>query len=148
LRERIKLSLFYNWIANYEGPTCTAGLLRIFLAVVILARWAQYCRIDFDVDSLSIFVNFLFFIVVPCMLVGFYTKLSTFLTFCCLFLLYYVIPFRPWFIDHHEYLIMISTFYLVFAPCHKSLSIDRYIQLLQAVKEKYQRQRNTPIFGH
>lgn len=136
-----------SWCTEFEGSTRAIGLLRIALAAIILIRYGNEIAF-FAVDDIrhAVLAAY-FFLLVPLMLIGAYTRLTVPLVAGLLFCMYFLFGFQPdkvgW-NHHHSYLLMISVVFLSFTPCGRSYSLDRYRSVREA---EHGRQATKPEYG-
>ena len=135
------LKNFYTWAILSEGSSRTSALIRIGLAFIIWARWGKELAI-FNADlPYGFLFSILFYTSTTLMLIGYYSNLSTFIAGVVTLTMYYYHGFtlgnEPW-THHHTYLLAISTFLCSFTPCGKSYSLDRYLEVKKAIKNKFE----------
>lgn len=127
-----------NWAICSETSSRTSGIIRIGLALLIWARWSKEFGF-FNSFSLKypLFAVF-FFISTASMLIGFYSRFSTFMAALSTLTIYYYFGSRlgigGW-DHHHTYLLAISTLFCSLTPCGKSYSLDRYLAVKEALKK-------------
>jgi len=127
-------------VIHFQGSTRPIALIRIGLVFLMWNRWAKefalfhypYYR---QTEISQVWVGIPFFVFSLFMLIGFWTRLSTFIVSLCLLFTYYYIGFvvgmEPY-IHHHIYALAIMTCLLALTPCGRSLSLDRWIAIRRA----------------
>lgn len=130
-----KLGAKLTHIANRQGSSRAAGLLRIGIAALALVRWGEDVAL-FNADSPGLLIlSPLFFIFAIAMLAGFRTKTATFgltLVLGVFYFLYgHALGMAEW-AHHHTYILLIATALLNASPCEKSYSVDRWLALQRA----------------
>jgi uncharacterized membrane protein YphA (DoxX/SURF4 family) len=121
--------------AGYVGSTRPIALIRI--AVPLLA-WAEYGfelvmfrdpRWTIRLIALSMFASTLM------LLVGWMTRVAAIWAALSLTLLFLVVGDyygREYFVHHHSYMLLLSTWLLALSPCGKSYSVDRWLAVRRA----------------
>jgi hypothetical protein len=110
-------------------------LIRIGLAALIWARWANQLVL-FRNPELAYYVLVpIFFVASTAMLVGFASRWSTALagitTLTMVYYFGYVLGREPW-THHHTFLLAFSTLLCALTPCGRSYSLDRWFAVRRA----------------
>ena len=123
------------WCTERQGSTRAVGLLRIALALIILARYGREVGFFAAQSSGYFLLGMYLFALTGLMLVGYCTRAATALTAATLVVMYFVFGHLPgqfgW-NSHHSYLLMISVIFLSCTPCGRSYSLDRYLAVRRA----------------
>jgi hypothetical protein len=123
------------WGIDHEGSTRAVGLLRIALALIILARYGREVAF-FAADNVGYaMLGAYIFVLTPLMLVGLYARAATAMvaaTLVCMYFLFGPLPDQTGWNHHHSYILMISVVFLAFTPCDRSYSLDRYFAVRRA----------------
>jgi hypothetical protein len=118
-----------------EGSSRPAAILRIGLALVILARFSEELTFRGAMDPVRFTIIVAFWIAVVAMLVGWRAQLATGLTGIILAVGVWrfgqVQNMAGW-THHHVYLLLAATLSTALTPCGRSYSIDRWRALARA----------------
>ncbi len=125
-------------IALRQGSTRAAALVRIIIALLILAKWSEEFAL-FRADHIGLIVlSPIYFGAALLMLAGFRTKAAVFAMSLVLGLLYFgygkLGGVHEW-AHHHCYMLLAVTALLNGAPCEKSYSVDRWLALRRAARQ-------------
>lgn len=124
--------------AEPEQSTRPIGLLRIALALIILARFAAELTFFNTLEASGLILCLLFFTVTIMMLAGYMTRIATACVAGSLFEIYFTGSYgnsvTQW-NHHHVYLLMSATTLLACTPCDRSYSVDRYRALRNAERK-------------
>ncbi len=119
-----------------EGPTDLVSLLRIGLALIIWCRWGTEMAYYWRPHPEMWVMDTVFFLASTAMLVGFWSRTSTFITAATLFTgwLYFapVHGMNSEFTHHHTRILMAANLFLAFTPCGGSWSLDRWLAVRKA----------------
>lgn len=107
-------------LADYPGSTRSVALIRIGVALVAWAEWAD----DLDLRSVGWFLSLLFYSTTGLMLVGFLSQIATFVASVAMWVALSTVPGA---MHHHTYLMAMATTCLALTPCGRSFSVDRWL---------------------
>ena len=127
-----RLKPFYRWALCSYGSTRAAALIRIGLALLIWARWADEMVLLRATDTAAIFCSVGFFLTSTLMLAGYWSQVTSLATGLLLLVLYIL---RPSWQHHHTYLLIISTILVALTPCGRSYAVDRWLALRRAKRQ-------------
>lgn len=120
------------WCFGYVGSSRSSALLRIGLGVIIWSRFTAkriLCE-STGVADVAFFISFFLFSTM--MLIGWYARISSFITAMILFCFHYGVIGEQM-SSHHIHLLCIATLICSFTPCGHSYSLDRYLFLKKGV---------------
>ena len=124
-----------RFLTEYPGSTRAVGLMRFFWALILWSRWADELLPFRQMSPDHWLMGALFFIGTSGMVVGFYSRISTFLTGCLTLYMVFVVGhiqgMESW-THHHTTFLAIGTFVLAFTPCGRSFSLDRWLAIQRA----------------
>ena len=123
-------------IANREGSSRPAALVRILIVLLVLVKWGEDAAFFSAGAPGLIFVSPLFFVLSGMALVGFRTKPALLGLSLILAFFYFAGPKigqSEWG-HHHAYMLLLAVALLSGAPCEKSYSVDRWLALAEARK--------------
>ena len=132
---------FLTDVVYYRGSTRAAAILRIGFILVIWRKYGGTMVLTSamrDVSLLPFILPFWLFTVMA--FIGYYARFSTLasggicLAMYSWFGIYQGIS-EPW-VHHHTYLVSVLTFLLGFTDCGRSLSLDRWLAVREARREK------------
>jgi hypothetical protein len=128
-----------RWTVDYEGSTRSVALMRIGLALIAWARYAEELSFHRHLEWDFSMVGASFFVSSTLMLFGVCSRFSTAWTGATLlFGTYAHLGFQrgiePW-THHHTYLLCIATCLLALTPCGGSYSWDRWRAVVRAERE-------------
>ncbi|MDP2307204.1 MAG: HTTM domain-containing protein [Pseudomonadota bacterium] len=124
-----------DWLVWDEGSTRPAALLRIALALLLWDRWARdflLFRIEAPVDFA---IALSFYVATSLLLVGLWTRVAvvwTAITMLVVFFYQGVFQRVEAYTHHHTWLLVCMSVLLVFTPCERSFSVDRWRALRRA----------------
>lgn len=124
-----------RWTDAPEQSTRAVGLIRIALGFVVLTHFANDLTVFNAVDPSGLLLGPLFFVVTGMMIVGYMARIATAWVAASILVIYltgqYGNSVAQW--NHHQvYLLLSATILLVFTPCGRSYSVDRYRAARQA----------------
>jgi hypothetical protein len=129
------IDIFLRWGAEARGSTRPLGLIRIGIAVVLLARFGNELSL-YQGESISfVALGIAFFACTSMMLVGFKTQAATAaVALTLVFMHFYMgrVEGQPGWDSHHIYLLIVSTGLLAMSPCGQSYSLDRFLAVTKA----------------
>jgi hypothetical protein len=121
--------------ANREGSTRAVALVRILIVLLVLVKWGEDLAFFRAPAPGVLFLSPLFFLCCALALVGYRTKAALAGLTAILALLYFwfgkTLGVHEW-AHHHAYMLLCVTALLNGAPCEKSYSVDRYLDVLRA----------------
>lgn len=127
----------FEWALNSETSSRTSAIIRIGLALLIWARWSKELAFFNTFSLYNPLIALFFFTSTTAMLIGFYSRLSTFFSALSILIIYYYygskLGIGGW-DHHHTYLLAVSTLFCSLTPCGKSYSLDRYLTVRKALK--------------
>lgn len=126
------------WALDSEGSTRPAALLRVALALVLWARFADELAPYRVRNPEELALGLTFFAGSTLMLLGLWTRIATATTAATLVALFYGFGLhlgRLGWIHHHTYLLMWATILCALTPCGRSLSVDRWRALRRAERD-------------
>lgn len=133
-REATALSLIgLRPLLARPGHTVLPALMRIGLALDVLATFARAMRPRHDSEALHLILLALFWLAVPAMLAGWWARTSTAITGVLLLVGYYGLGVfgghRAAWDHHHTYILIAGVVLLALTECGRSLSVDRWLAL-------------------
>lgn len=115
---------------NTEGSSRTSALIRIGLAALVWARFGGELLLYKHDSPEDVVFAITVFLISTCMFVGFYSRISSFLTGFLVFFIYYgygvAFGYEPW-THHHVYLLAIGCVLTALTPAGNSYSLDRWL---------------------
>jgi hypothetical protein len=120
-----------------EASSRPAALVRIGLALVLLARFADELTFRGAMDGVRFGVVVAFWVAVCAMLVGWRSRVSTAVTAVVLSIgvwRFGQLQNQPGWTHHHVYLLLAATLCTAIAPCGRSYSIDRWRAVKRAAR--------------
>ena len=123
-----------RWSVDWEGSTRVAGLIRVFLAMILWARFGRDNILFWDLSWSGLACSAAFFATSTAMLLGVRARWSTAAAgLVALYMVYVVGPtkFEPW-THHHTTLLAHVVCLCALTPCDRSYSLDRWWALRRA----------------
>jgi hypothetical protein len=117
----VPLSARWHALLTREASSRVAGLLRIGLALIALARFADDLLPMRDHRPASLAIHLAFYVSTLTMLVGYRARAAT---ACAGLTQLALASTEGW--HHHTYLLASVTLWLVLTPCDRSYSLDRW----------------------
>lgn len=129
------LQRFADWAVGSVGSSRSSALIRICLGFLIWNRFA-YDQLPYKHElGWQTAFSLLFFAATTLMILGVYSRLSTFVAGAATFSFYFyfglVLDHEPY-THHHTYWLGIATVLCALTPCGRSFSIDRWFAVRQA----------------
>jgi uncharacterized membrane protein YphA (DoxX/SURF4 family) len=124
-----------SWATDRPGSTRIASLLRIGLALLLWSRWASPHLPFRDLSPERLAIGAIFFASTTLMLVGLWSRISTFVAGCtAMGFVYYLGWYRGFepYQHHHTTFLAMCVFLLAFTPCGGSYSVDRWRRVRRA----------------
>lgn len=119
-----------------EGPTDVVALMRIGIALLVWTRWGTQLAYYWRPGPEHWALDTVFFIASTAMLVGFWSRTSTFVTALTLFIgwlhFYPEHGMKDEFEHHHTRILMAANLFLALTPCGGSWSVDRWLAIRKA----------------
>lgn len=109
----------------------TYDILRIFLPLILWAKWASVFRFFNTNDTVFLLTGIIFYISSLFMFIGLYSRVANILLAICCLWIYYGLGVNGSYYDfvhHHTYLLCIAIWILMWAPTGKLFSVDKYNQ--------------------
>jgi hypothetical protein len=129
------LGRLWRWLVWDEGSTRPAALLRIALPLLLWDRWARDFLLFGLETPVDLAIGLSFFASTTLLLVGLWTRVAvvwTALTMLVVFFHLGVAQGLEAYTHHHRWLLVCTSVLLVFTPCERSFSVDRWWWLLRA----------------
>lgn len=122
-------------VLRFSGSTRPVSLLRIALALLVWARWAELMRPAHNLEPWRLAVTTVFWLVTPLMLVGLWSRASTAATGLLLLVVFFgfgVLDGQVGLVEHHTWLLTFGVCLLALTPCGGSFSVDRWFAVRRA----------------
>ena len=120
-----------------EASSRSSALLRIGLALVVWTRLAQDMLLFKEATQLGLLRSVAFYVLTTAMLIGWRSRVTTFLTGVMLYAFYHYWGQgqgrEPW-THHHIYVLAASVTLTSLTPCGRSYSLDRWLAVRRAEK--------------
>ncbi len=130
-----------DWLLRFESSTRSVAVMRIFIVANVWARWGNDHVLYRDLNPEALLSGMLFFVASTCAFFGIFTRVAmAFLAATTMYFVYvvgHVYGHEPY-THHHTTLLANACLLLSFAPCGRSLSVDRWFALRKAEKENTQ----------
>lgn len=127
-----------HWLLKSEGSTRPLALMRIFLVANLWARWGDERVLFRDLNPEPMLASTIFFLSTTAAFFGMFTRVSMAVVALVINYFVYVVGHvyghEPY-THHHTTLLANACFLLALAPCGRSLSVDRWIELNRAEKQ-------------
>lgn len=123
--------------AMAEASTRSAALIRITLALCVWTRFAREMILVNNLTQLGLLRAVAFYTLTTAMLIGWRSRLTTFLTGALLFSFYHYwgqdLGHEPW-THHHVYALAVGVVLTSLTPCGRSYSLDRWLASRKAMR--------------
>jgi uncharacterized membrane protein YphA (DoxX/SURF4 family) len=126
---------FLHWLFWDEGSSRTAGLLRIALPLLLWDRWASDLILYKAKDELTLLVAISFYLSTLLLLFGIASRFTAAWTAATMLVHFYWLGVGhavDAYTHHHAFLLVCYSVLLVFTPCGRSFSVDRWLALRRA----------------
>jgi hypothetical protein len=127
---RALIGRLWRWALVEEGSTRPVALIRIGLALLIWTRWASNFLLYKATSAVDLAIGLSYFASTTLLLVGACSRAAAAWTAGTLLVLFFHLGGD--YIHHHTWLLVASTVLLVFTPCGRSFSLDRWLALRRA----------------
>ena len=128
----------FAWCVQTEGSSRSSALIRIFLVLIIWARWGSEVLLFRSLQSPARTVLCVcFFASTTLMLLGVFSRASAAwagLTTLSMYYYFGVFLGKESWAHHHIYVLAFATFVISFTPCGRSYSLDRWWAVRRAEK--------------
>ena len=130
---------FVDWAIGTIGSSRSSALIRIGLVFIIWARFAADQQFFVNQLGWRTIFSVLFYLSTLGMLIGYMTRLCTFIVGLLVFVIYdyFGLFLGEMQVSSHMYWLGIAPLLLTLTPCGKSYSLDRWFAVQQAAKKKY-----------
>ncbi|MEM8790398.1 MAG: HTTM domain-containing protein [Pseudomonadota bacterium] len=146
-----RLRIFVAWGAEHHGPTHSAALIRVGLALIIWVRFADEVAFFNAVDPLFLPFGVWMFVWPLFALIGLFPRVSIAMCGIGIFFGYFMFGanFRlPGWYHHHVYLLGAACLLLALTPCGRSWSFERWRTLKEADRDgKPTPDQTGPLWG-
>lgn len=129
------LRRLWHWLVWDEGSTRPAGLLRIALPLLLWDRWARDFLLYRFETAVDFAIGLSFFVATSLLLVGLWTRLAVVWTAITMLVVFFYLGVARGveaYTHHHTWLLVCMSVLLVFTPCERSFSVDRWRWLNRA----------------
>lgn len=127
-----------HWLLKCEGSTRALAIMRLFIVANVWARWGDEHVLYRDLNAEALLIGGLFFLSTIAAFFGIFTSISmagvALVTNYFVYVQGHLYGHEPY-THHHTTLLANVCLLLALAPCGRSLSVDRWMELNRAEKQ-------------